>query len=328
MNNSAVAMAGPGLGVQTTVTRTIDEFADLLRNSVMPLAVKSRHSSAFVGRMRAAGRGRVFCYEVTAPEHTIERTPELIKESAVGEYYKVSLMLQGESMVMQDSREAVLRQGDIAIYDTTRPYSLLSSEGARTAIVMFPREMIALPPELVGQLTAVRFDRSQGLAASVSPFMTQLMMQLDQFARPGGSRLPHNIVDLLGTMLVSELDLAPTETSHGSQLLRQIMSYIEDNLSVPDLRPGTIAAAHFISPRYLQMLFQRNGVTVSSWIRERRLERCHRDLADPSHASDSVTALAARWGFLEPAHFSRTYKKRFGVSPRETRVAVSERMAA
>ncbi|AUI50972.1 hypothetical protein AC20117_09230 [Arthrobacter crystallopoietes] len=321
-------MAGPGLGVQTTVTRTIDEFADLLRNSVMPLAVKSRHSSAFVGRMRAAGRGRVFCYEVTAPEHTIERTPELIKESAVGEYYKVSLMLQGESMVMQDSREAVLRQGDIAIYDTTRPYSLLSSEGARTAIVMFPREMIALPPELVGQLTAVRFDRSQGLAASVSPFMTQLMMQLDQFARPGGSRLPHNIVDLLGTMLVSELDLAPTETSHGSQLLRQIMSYIEDNLSVPDLRPGTIAAAHFISPRYLQMLFQRNGVTVSSWIRERRLERCHRDLADPSHASDSVTALAARWGFLEPAHFSRTYKKRFGVSPRETRVAVSERMAA
>lgn len=328
MDNSVVAMAGPGLGVQTTVTRTIAEFAELVRTSVMPLAVKSRHSSAFVSRMRAAGRGRVFCYEVTAPEHTVERTPELIQESAVGEYYKVSLMLHGESMVMQDSREAVLRQGDIAIYDTTRPYSLLSSEGARTAIVMFPREMIALPPELVGQLTAVRFDRSQGLAASVSPFMTQLMMQLDQFARPGGSRLPHNIVDLLGTMLVSELDLAPKETSHGSRLLRQIMSYIEDHLSDPDLRPGTIAAAHYISPRYLQVLCQRNGVTVSSWVRERRLERCHRDLADSSLAGESVAELAARWGFLEPTHFSRAYKKRFGVSPREARMAASGRMAA
>jgi AraC-like DNA-binding protein len=326
-------MAGAGFGVQTTFTRTIDEFADLVRNSVMPLAVNSPHDNVFVGRMRAAGRGRVFCYEVTAPEHTIERTPELIKESAAGEFYKLSLMLQGESLVMQDSREAVLRQGDMAIYDTTRPYSLLSSEGARTAIIMLPREMIALPPELVGQLTAVRFDRSKGLAAkglaaSVSPFMSQLMSQLDQFTRPGGSRLPHNIVDLLGTMLVSELDLAPKETSHGSHLLRQIMSYIEDHLSDPDLRPGSIAAAHFISPRYLQMLCQRNGVTVSSWVRERRLERCHRDLADPSLASDSVTALAARWGFLEPAHFSRTYKKRFGVSPRETRMAASGPAAA
>lgn len=287
----------------------------------MPLAVRSRHSNAFVGRMRSAGGGGVFCYEVTAPEHTVERTPELIKECATGDFYKLSLMLEGEGMVMQDAREAVLRQGDLAIYDTTRPYSLLASEGARTAIVMFPREMIALPPEMVAQLTAVRFDRSQGLAASVSPFMCQLMKQLDQFARPGGSRLPHNIVDLLGTMLVSELDLAPNETSPGGRLLRQVMDYIEDHLNDPDLRPASIAAAHFISARYLQVLFQRNGMTISSWVRERRLERCYRDLADSSLAGESVAQLAAKWGFPEPAHFSRAYKKRFGVSPRQTRIS-------
>jgi hypothetical protein len=186
LNSSAVAVADARQGVQTTVTRTIGEFSALVRNSIMPLAVRSRHSSVFVGRMRSTGGGGVLCYEVTAPEHTVERTPELIKECATGDFYKLSLMLEGEGMVMQDAREAVLRQGDLAIYDTTRPYSLLTSEGARTAIVMFPREMIALPPEMVGQLTAVRFDRSQGLAASVSPFMCQLMKQLDQFARPGG----------------------------------------------------------------------------------------------------------------------------------------------
>lgn len=285
----------------------------------MPLAVRSRHSSSFVGRLRSAGGGGVFCYDVSAPEHMVERTPELIRENTTGDFYKLSLMLEGEGMVMQDSREAVLRQGDLAIYDTTRPYSLLAGEGARTAIVMFPREMIALPPEMVGQLTAVRFDRAQGLAAIVSPFMCQLMNQLDHFSRPGGSRLPHNIVDLLGTMLVSELDLAPNETSHGEKLLRQVMDYIEDHLSDPCLRPTSIAAAHFISARYLQVLFQRNGMTVSSWVRERRLERCSRDLADPSLAGVSVAQLAAKWGFPEPAHFSRAYKKRFGISPSQKR---------
>ncbi|TJY69604.1 helix-turn-helix domain-containing protein [Arthrobacter sp. CAU 1506] len=325
VNASRVAMLGAGPGVQTTVTRTIDEFADLVRTSVMPLSVKSRHANAFVGRMRTAGRDRVFCFEVTAPEHTVERTPELIRECATGEFYKLSLMLQGEGMVMQDSREAVLRQGDLAIYDTTRPYSVISSEGARTAIVMFPRDMIALPPEMVAQLTAVRFDRSHGLAASVSPFISQLMMQLDHFARPGGSRLPHNIVDLLGTMLVSELDLAPEEATHASRMLRQVMGYIEDNLRDPDLKLASIASAHFISSRYLQALFQRNGLTVSSWVRERRLERCHRDLVDPSLASESVSELAAKWGFLEPTHFSRAYKKHFGLSPREARAGVNRK---
>ncbi|MFV0434033.1 MAG: helix-turn-helix domain-containing protein [Leucobacter sp.] len=304
-------------GVHTTVTRTLDEYTELVRNSVMPLTVSSKNRQ-FAGRLRAAGRGQMFCFEVTAPEHLIERTPELIDEGTGNNFYKLSLMLDGESMVLQDSREAVLRKGDLAIYDTSRPYSLLSSEGARTAIIMFPRELLSLSPEAVEQLTAVRFDRSRGLAASVSPFMTQLMLQLDQFVRPAGSRLPYNIVDLVGTMLSSEFDLQQTGTSSGA-LLRRIMNYAEEHLGDPALGPNAIAAAHFISPRYLQVLFQRNGLTVSSWVRERRLERCRRDLEDPSLFEESVSALAARWGFLEPTHFSRAFKKQFGLSPREVR---------
>ncbi len=304
-------------GVQTTVTRTLDEYATLVRNSVMPLAVSSRHER-FTGRLRTAGRGQMYCFEVTAPEHLIERTPELIDDGVGNDFYKLSLMLDGESMVMQDSREAVLRRGDLAIYDTSRPYSLLSSEGARTAIVMFPRELLSLSPEAVGQLTAVRFDRSRGLAASVSPFMTQLMVQLEQFARPSGSRLPYNIVDLLGTMLASELDLQQSGGA-SSALLRRIMNFVEEHLGDPDLGPTRIAAAHYISPRYLQVLFQRHGLTVSSCVRERRLERCRRDLEDVSLTDEPVATLAARWGFLEPTHFSRAFKKQFGVSPREIR---------
>jgi AraC-like DNA-binding protein len=257
---------------------------------------------------------------VTAPEHTIERTPELIQECESGGFYTLNLMLRGESLAMQDSRESVLREGDLTIFDTTRPYSLLSSEAARTAVIVFPREMIALSPELVSQLTAVRFDRSQGLAAGVSAFISHLMMHLEQFSRPSGSRLLHNIVDLLGTMFVSELDLAPEDSSRGGDLVRQIMGHIEEHLSDPCLTPGSIAAAHYISARYLQVLFQRSGATVSSWVRERRLERCYRDLGDPALASEPVSVLAAKWGFFEASHFSRSFKRRFGISPRERRM--------
>jgi len=45
--------------------------------------------------------------------------------------------------------------------------------------------------------------------------------------------------------------------------------------------PGTVAAAHYISVRYLYRLFDAQGTTVAAWIRPRRLERCRVDLADP-----------------------------------------------
>ncbi|WP_189145366.1 hypothetical protein [Streptomyces lacrimifluminis] len=41
------------------------------------------------------------------------------------------------------------------------------------------------------------------------------------------------------------------------------------------------AACHHISVRYLHRLFPPQGITVSAWIRQRRPERCRRDLADP-----------------------------------------------
>ncbi|HEU5023418.1 MAG TPA: AraC family transcriptional regulator [Spirillospora sp.] len=86
-----------------------------------------------------------------------------------------------------------------------------------------------------------------------------------------------------------------------------------------DLTPSTIAAAHHISLRYLHRLFQQDGHTVAGWIRARRLERCHRDLADPGLAARPINAIAARWGFRSSAHFSQAFRSAYGLSPRQFR---------
>ena len=58
---------------------------------------------------------------------------------------------------------------------------------------------------------------------------------------------------------------------------------------------------------------------MSTWIRTRRLEQCRRDLHDPAFADRPVSAVAAQWGFVDAAHFSRVFKAAFGVSPSEFR---------
>ncbi|MET8142711.1 helix-turn-helix transcriptional regulator [Sphaerisporangium sp. NPDC005288] len=80
-----------------------------------------------------------------------------------------------------------------------------------------------------------------------------------------------------------------------------------------------IAAAHHISLRYLNKLFHAEGRTVAGWIRERRLEQCRRDLAEPLLAGYPINAIAARWGFTSPAHFSQAFRSAYGLSPRDFR---------
>jgi AraC-like DNA-binding protein len=82
---------------------------------------------------------------------------------------------------------------------------------------------------------------------------------------------------------------------------------------------ATIAAAHYISPRYLQKLFEAEGSTVTDWIRRRRLDHCKRELLDPRNAGEPISRIAARWGLADSSHFSRLFRATYGMSPREFR---------
>lgn len=304
--------------VTTAIARNFNEFRTAVSESFVPLHVTSDRPNPFSGRIRSTSVDDVHVSEVTASQHVVERTPELIARGD-RRYYKLSLQLAGTGLLIQDDRESVLQPGDLAIYDTGRPYSLVFDDDFRTMVVMFPQHLIELPVAVVSQLTAVTMTGKQGLGAMIAPFLAQLGGNLDQLAGDTGTRLVHSALDLVTTLLASELDLDNAPGNGHQALMRQIRHFIDTNLSSPELGPTQIAAAHFISTRHLHGLFREQGTTVSSWIRSRRLERCRRDLIDPVYADRPVAAIASRWGFVDAAHFSRVFKAAFEQSPSELR---------
>jgi len=100
-----------------------------------------------------------------------------------------------------------------------------------------------------------------------------------------------------------------------------IQSFIGDHLGDPGLSPGMIAAAHHISVRTLHKLYQVQDQTISASIHWRRLERCRQDLLDPALRDRPVSAVGARWGFPDPATFSRAFRAAYGLPPGEYRAA-------
>jgi hypothetical protein len=220
----------------TLVAHDFTDFRTAVSQSFVPLRVTSEHSDHFRGRIRSCGADDVQVTEVTASAHLVERTPELIAR-ADRHYYKLSLILAGTALLVQDNREAMLRPGDVALYDTHRPYSLAFEEDFRTLVVMFPQRLIDLPRDLVGQLTAVRMSGKRGMGNVVVPFLAQLGTNLDQLGGPAGVRLAHTAVDLLATLFATELDLARSTAGPHHELMRRVLAYIDANL-LHRPRPG------------------------------------------------------------------------------------------
>jgi acetamidase/formamidase len=63
------------------------------------------------------------------------------------------------------------------------------------------------------------------------------------------------------------------------------------------------------------------GQGFSTYVRDRRLDRAKADLASPLHQQLSITDICLRWGFNDIAYFSRSFRERFAMSPREHRKA-------
>ncbi len=287
------------------------EWRAVINASFVPLQIDEIDGVPFRGHLEKTVVEDITVFEVTATPHLVTRTQELIERSP-GRFYKLSLQLVGTAVLEQDGRRADLRPGDLAIYDTHRPYTLSFPEKNRAMVIMFPQEVVDLPRDEICRVTATRFPSDEGLGRVINPFFVELGRNMDQIDGPHAARLVHSALDLLVTMLSQELR---RDMNHGLALNREVREYILQHLGDPHLNPAAIAAAHYISTRHLYTIFTEEGQTVSAWIRSRRLERIRRDLADPLLADRPLSAIAARWGLVDAAHFSRLFRADFGESP-------------
>lgn len=94
--------------------------------------------------------------------------------------------------------------------------------------------------------------------------------------------------------------------------LRRAIDLIEADLSrAPTL--GELAALVDIHPAHLARVFRQTfGETVGDYVRRRRIELAEQALR---HGHQSLAEISAAAGFADQAHFSRVFKRHFGVTP-------------
>ncbi|WP_281718480.1 helix-turn-helix domain-containing protein [Pandoraea apista] len=104
---------------------------------------------------------------------------------------------------------------------------------------------------------------------------------------------------------------------------RLIRDHIDRYLTTDALSPEQISAAMGISRSNLYRLFQAEG-GVQAYIQGRRLDRCFDELMLSTGYRVTIIEIAYRYGFSSESVFSRAFRRRFGVSPREVRASARQ----
>ena len=304
-----------------TGVERLDAFSEEVAASLIPVALSTDDLEQFHGRLRPSSLGTVRLATVlVANDITVRRTHRLIKRSAP-EYLKVGVQMHGSCLVTQDGRQALLRPGDYVLYDTTRPYQLGTHGPFQMQAVMLPRNMLQMSASELGYLTALCFSGRGGIGQIASSLVIELGKQSTSGFGSASTHLADAVVDVLAasfTEMLTDTEEANRRTGKKGLLLR-VRAFVESRLDDPSLDPSTVAAAHHISLRYLQKLFAEEGQTVTGWIRYRRIEHCRKDLANAALQDTPVCSIAAHWGFINAAHFSRLFKATVGLAPSEYR---------
>jgi AraC-like DNA-binding protein len=130
-----------------------------------------------------------------------------------------------------------------------------------------------------------------------------------------------HVYDLLAVVLGATRDAAETARGRGigAALLCAIKADIGANLTNGDLSVADLAARHRITPRYVQILFEREGMTLTQFIREQRLARAHAMLASPRFDGSRVIDIAFTCGFNDISFFNRVFRARYSATPADIR---------
>ena len=237
-------------------------------------------------------------------------TPETRQEDILG----FQLVCKGVETVREGARVLAVTTGDVVIWDGHTPTDVEIVEPFHKRTLLFPRaRVLAVCPRLA-ELRALPPLHDNGPARLLVRYMNALAVE-PSLEGAAGVAAANAALELLRAAVEP---CVPTGRDATREAMRaEIRRYVKTHLQDPDLGPASIARAYAMSVRALHALFEDVDASVAGLVRSERLARCLEDLQRPN--GGSVTDIAFRWGFCDAAHFSRVFKRAFGVTPSEVR---------
>jgi len=291
-----------------------DYWNDVICRAFVPLrAARRADRPGFGARVETrplveVNRARI----LSQPQETVHGAREVAETDTA--YYFVNLQLAGRCAVRQGGRESVVEPGQFTVVDTTEPYFFDLHGEWRMLSYRVPHAHLRSRLGGRGPGTAVAVGRA-GAGGVVTALMQALWQVGDEVGRTGALDLEQSFASAVAAATAARAEPGRIDRA---AVRAAVLQHVRDHLDDRNLSVTTVCRRFAISPRTLHNLFAEAEDSFGATVRALRLDRCAALLTDPA-TSATVTGIATAHGFDDPTSFSRAFRRRFGVSPREAR---------
>ncbi|MCJ2037348.1 helix-turn-helix domain-containing protein [Methylobacterium sp. J-068] len=235
------------------------------------------------------------------------------------DFLYLSMMLAGNVNASQNDRSTTDATGDLSIRDTNTPWTIEHRGRSELLTVEIPRARLESVLGSARHFAGLTMSGRGPVTILARSFLCDLLRMGDQLTPQAAERMTSIGVDLVVASLAERMAKDAPKPLRGVLIVQRAKAYVAANLGDHDLDPSRIASAMGVSLRHLQTLFREDGHHIGAWIWQQRLEKAARHLSDPGCLHKPLNEVAFRCGFGDPAHFSRRFRDRFGMSPRDYR---------
>ena len=277
----------------------------------IPAASDTPHRASFDATISGRTVGSLAVASIVGPEHVWTRDSTHIRRGPESSLW-LSYMERGVGYLEQNGKQVVQNGGDIVLYDAARPfkYSIVPESFFTMRI---PRELLLHRTAAAERVVATLLGAGTGfrplLGGLIKEFSGSSVLSTVPAAEPRASSA---VLDLLAC-LIDLHDGRGKSTSVTEALYQRACAHVQQHIEYPELSAEFVARSERVSPRTVARVFAANGTTPMRYIWQKRLEASYCALAQGSVRK--VSEAAVNYGFSDLSHFSRSFKKTFGVSP-------------
>lgn len=307
----------PKAGRLTRWNEFISEtFADM---RVEPENVSDFHAS--LSRIKIGAMGLSW-YSTTASSGLVDVGRVGAWSAPIGEAFLLAVQEVGTTIGHYLGRTIETSPGEMVLLDAGRPWRIESADAMCAVAVKIPADrllkMISDPESACG----IRLGQEIPGIAMAGVLLLEIKNAIAAAPHADWSMYEDVLLSVVAAALqcVPETDRRPTKL--GSQR-RQACAFIERNLDNPDLDVNVIASELHTSTRSIQRTFGEIGFTPRGYIIERRVDVAADRLKRRDFRDLSITDIAFSVGFNDLSHFIRSFRKKWGMSPRDFRAAHS-----
>ena len=206
----------------------------------------------------------------------------------------------------------------ILLQDWAHPYASVAQSAAQQFGVMIPRHRIVARDWVYERQPTMTWMLDSPQGQMLANAWITLWQSLPQASVEDAPTLAAGFLGLLNG-LISPDPYGLQDAAVQPGMLPVMKHFLDSHLTEPDLGIEQLVQAFRCSRSTVYRLFRQHG-GIHSYIRDRRLACCFRDLVHPSAKPRRIRNVAERWGFQDAHHFSRLFKQQFRITPSEAAV--------